>query len=197
MPTRYPKLWAVAFLIVCVAWPFSSIVEAKSKKGRKSKAVSRSSGGSRKQLSSSRRSSKKLRQRARNQNRFSEDHVAVIPESSPELPDRIEVIEYGSDPPPDLARHLNPPQPRGHTPDISPESIPTVVPRRKKINIDSERTLQIQQALTERSFFTGEMTGVYDEATIDAMRRFQTSQKIPATGYPTAHALKRLGLTRW
>jgi hypothetical protein len=38
------------------------------------------------------------------------------------------------------------------------------------------------------------MTGEYDDATIEAMRRFQTQQKIPVTGYPTAHALKRLGL---
>jgi peptidoglycan hydrolase-like protein with peptidoglycan-binding domain len=45
-----------------------------------------------------------------------------------------------------------------------------------------------------RGFFNSETTGVYDQATIDAMRRFQANQKIPITGYPTAHALKRLGL---
>jgi peptidoglycan hydrolase-like protein with peptidoglycan-binding domain len=54
--------------------------------------------------------------------------------------------------------------------------------------------LQIQQALNQRGFYGGEMTGVYDAATVEAMRRFQANQKISATGYPTAHALKRLGL---
>ncbi len=54
--------------------------------------------------------------------------------------------------------------------------------------------LQIQQALAQRGFYGGEMTGVYDEATVEAMRRFQASQKVAVTGYPTAHALKRLGL---
>jgi peptidoglycan hydrolase-like protein with peptidoglycan-binding domain len=56
------------------------------------------------------------------------------------------------------------------------------------------RALQIQQALKRRGFYTAEMTGEYDEATVEAMRRFQTQEKIRATGYPTAHALKRLGL---
>jgi peptidoglycan hydrolase-like protein with peptidoglycan-binding domain len=56
------------------------------------------------------------------------------------------------------------------------------------------RALQIQLALKRRGFYTGEMTGEYDDATIESMRRFQTQQKIPVTGYPTAHALKRLGL---
>jgi len=57
--------------------------------------------------------------------------------------------------------------------------------------------MQIQQALNQRGFYFGEMTGVYDAETIEAMRRFQISQKISATGYPTAHALKRLGLANW
>jgi peptidoglycan hydrolase-like protein with peptidoglycan-binding domain len=65
---------------------------------------------------------------------------------------------------------------------------------RKPLKIDGARALQIQEALKQRGFYSGELTGEYDQATVEAMRRFQTQEKIPATGYPTAHALKRLGL---
>ena len=71
---------------------------------------------------------------------------------------------------------------------------PIVSSRRYEVEIDPNRVLQIQQALISRGFLAGEPTSVYDEVTIEAMRLFQISQKIDATGYPTAHALKRLGL---
>jgi len=215
MLPRYPKLptlLSAVLLITCAVWPFSTPVEAKGKKGRQA---------SRKQIRSSRskasgRSS--ARHRRRHSNNVAEDNVAVIPASYPLAPDRIEVIEHGSDSPPDLTRYLNPPPPRSQTPQDSsaPDlSVSTSQEsqesqeshesheshesresrgRRKGVNIDESRALQIQQALNQRGFYTGEMTGVYDKATIEAMRRFQTSQKIPATGYPTAHALNRLGL---
>jgi len=196
MPPRYPKLptlLAAVLLTTCAVWPFSASVEAKGKKGRQA---------SRKQISSSRskasgrRSS--ARHRKRRSNNVAEDNVAVIPASYPIAPDRIEVIESGADSPPDLKQYLNPPLPSAQTPqdpsdpDLSVST--TSQGRRKSVNIDSSRVLQIQQALTQRGFYSGEMTGVYDQATITAMRRFQAGQKIPATGYPTAHALKRLGL---
>jgi peptidoglycan hydrolase-like protein with peptidoglycan-binding domain len=60
--------------------------------------------------------------------------------------------------------------------------------------MDSARVVQIQQALARQGYYSGEMSGVYDEATVDAMHRFQLAQRIGATGYPTAQALKRLGL---
>ena len=60
--------------------------------------------------------------------------------------------------------------------------------------MDPGRVLQIQQALVSRGFLSGEASGIYDEATIEAMRQFQVSQKIDSTAYPTAHALTRLGL---
>ena len=123
--------------------------------------------------------------------------MAVIPEHYPIAPDRIEVIESGSAPSPDLARHLSLPPPSPRPPQDPSDNDPVSPTRGKPLKIDGARALQIQEALKQRGFYTGELTGVYDQATIEAMRRFQTQEKIPATGYPTAHALKRLGLTSW
>jgi peptidoglycan hydrolase-like protein with peptidoglycan-binding domain len=60
--------------------------------------------------------------------------------------------------------------------------------------IPRERVREIQLALIERGFLDGPPTGVYDARTIEAMRRFQEAEGIEVTGYPTAHALYRLGL---
>lgn len=97
--------------------------------------------------------------------------------------DRIEVVEWGA------------------KPSSAVQSLPTPAPnrpgsstRRYEVEMDPGRVQQIQQALISRGFLAGEPTSIYDEATIEAMRQFQVSQKIDSTGYPTAHALKRLGL---
>jgi hypothetical protein len=97
--------------------------------------------------------------------------------------DRIEVVEWGSKPS-NAGQALPTPTPVK----------PGVSSRRYDVEMDPGRVQQIQQALISRGFLTGEPTSVYDEATVEAMRQFQVSQKIDATGYPTAHALKRLGL---
>jgi peptidoglycan hydrolase-like protein with peptidoglycan-binding domain len=57
-----------------------------------------------------------------------------------------------------------------------------------------ERVLEIQRALVERKFLA-EATGVYDNATVEAMKAFQAAEKLPVTGYPTARVLQRLGLS--
>lgn len=77
------------------------------------------------------------------------------------------------------------------------DAAPNISSRRIEVSIDRERITEIQQALSQKGFYTGEPTGVWDDVTYDAMKRFQISQRIDATGYPTAHALKRLGLTSW
>jgi len=188
MSSRYPKLCAAAILIICVMWPFSAPVEAQ---GRKGKSVSRSKGKSVRYAKSSKRGKRGRRYAS---NRFTEGGLAITPANYPVVPDRVEVLEYGLSQPSDLARQLNPSAPRSQTSPNSSEAELAATAPRKRVKIESSRVLQIQQALTQRGFYGGEMTGVYDEATVDAMRRFQASQKIAVTGYPTAHALKRLGL---
>jgi hypothetical protein len=188
MSLQSPKpvmMLTAVILIFSIAWPFSARVEAK---GRKGKFASRSKSSKRSIAKRGNRHSKK------GATALLEDNVAVIPERYPIAPDRIEVIESGSAPSPDLARYLSLPPPSPRPPQDPSEIDPT---RRKPLKIDGSRALQIQQALKKRGFYTGELTGVYDEATVEAMRRFQTQEKILATGYPTAHALKRLGLTSW
>jgi hypothetical protein len=188
MSSRYPGLCAAAILIICVMWPFSAPVEAQGKKG---KSVSRSKGKSVRSAKSSKRGKRGRRYAS---NRFSEGDLAITPANYPVVPDRIEVLEYNSS---DLGRQLNPSAPRSQTAPNSSEAELAATAPRKRVKIESSRVLQIQQALASRGFYGGEMTGVYDEATVDAMRRFQASQKIAVTGYPTAHALKRLGLANY
>lgn len=60
--------------------------------------------------------------------------------------------------------------------------------------IPPERVLEIQRALIERGFLKT-ATGVYDAATVEAMKAFQAAENIAVSGYPTAHALHRLGLS--
>src|SRR5262252_6524062 len=188
MTLQSPKpltLLTAVLLTICVAWSSPSHVEAK---GRRGKSASHSKSSKRSFAKRGKRHSDK------GASALLEDKVAAIPETYPIAPDRIEVIEGGSASSPEVARYLNLPPPSPQTPRDLSETDPT---RRKPLKIDESRALQIQQALKRRGFYTGELTGVYDQATVEAMRSFQTQEKIPATGYPTAHALKRLGLASW
>lgn len=183
---------AIALLITATA----ITAEAKRKKGKA--AVSSSKGKSSNQAKSSRtrssrRSASKRSKRGRNRIASKYAEPKYQPDSSPAIvPDRIEVLEQGATSSADLSKWLNPPAPSNQL----SSDVGTITPSRR-VNIDSMRVIQIQQALAGKGFYSGETTGVYDESTIDSMRRFQTSQKISATGYPTAHSLKRLGLASW
>src|SRR5262245_30139534 len=135
MPPRYPMLptlLAAVLFTVCVAWPFSIHAEAK---GRKSRATSRSRGASGKQLSSSKHSSKRRGHRGRYSNSFAEDDVAAVPANYAVGPDRIEVIEYGTAPTPELARQLNPPVPRNP---IETDTDPLSSPRSEERRVGKE-----------------------------------------------------------
>lgn len=110
------------------------------------------------------------------------------------VPDRVEVIEY--DPRHAGADFISSAQRPLRTLAAQNGSF-NVSSRRIEVKIDAERVFQIQDALTKKGFYAGAPTGVWDDLTYDAMKRFQISQKVDATGYPTAHSLKRLGLTSW
>lgn len=113
----------------------------------------------------------------------------------PIAPDKIEVIEHGAVDSPTVHRLLNPPKPPQSARAVQdPDVIPTGSTRRINVRMESSRVQEIQQALLQRGVYAGDLTGIYDEETIRAMRQFQAREKIPVTGYPTAHALKRLGL---
>jgi peptidoglycan hydrolase-like protein with peptidoglycan-binding domain len=58
----------------------------------------------------------------------------------------------------------------------------------------ADRISQIQQALAKDGSFTGEPTGKWDDATVDAMRRFQEAHGLNPTGKLDAKTLQQLGL---
>lgn len=182
MHPRYPKLCAAAILLFCTVVTLIPRIEARDKKGKAS--VSRSQRGT-----SQRKVVRNSRRNVRENNAAESDYAIV--------PDRIEVLEHGSSRSSDLDRWLNPPRPATSFSAAYSEPDLTAPAKRRGVSIDSTRVIQIQQALAQRGFYSGEMSGVYDDATIDAMRRFQAFNKVSATGYPTAQALKRLGLTNW
>jgi hypothetical protein len=118
-------------------------------------------------------------------------------QAMPIVPDRIQVIESASSNPlPSTPPPVPPPPPPAMA--VKPANTALLTPIKKiDVDIPATRVIEIQQALAKRGFYSGDPSGVYDDATIDAMRRFQATNQIGITGYPTAQALKRLGLTNW
>ncbi len=53
---------------------------------------------------------------------------------------------------------------------------------------------EIQQALAKAGYLEEEPTGRWDDATRNAMKRYQTDRGFPATGLPEAKSLMKLGL---
>ncbi len=112
-------------------------------------------------------------------------------------PDKIEVTEYGSTSP-TLTKLLTLPDARPLTPFGAITSKGNSQPvKRNDLVIPQQRVLEIQYELAKRGFYKAEPNGVYDDKTVQAMLEFQKNYGLPATGYPTAHSLKRLGLTSW
>lgn len=63
-----------------------------------------------------------------------------------------------------------------------------------QLHPDPERYQQIQQALSDRGYFKGEINGVWGDDSTDALRKFQADQKLPDDGKITALSLTGLGL---
>ncbi len=60
--------------------------------------------------------------------------------------------------------------------------------------IDQERTRQIQEALIRDHYMTGEPTGSWDQATKDALTRYQEENGWQTKSVPDSRALIKLGL---
>lgn len=60
--------------------------------------------------------------------------------------------------------------------------------------IDEERTREIQTALIREHYLTGEPTGVWDQASKDAMLRYQAANGWQTKITPDSRALIKLGL---
>ena len=55
---------------------------------------------------------------------------------------------------------------------------------------------EIQKALIKLGYLSGPPSGQYDDDTVQAMKEFQSANQLTATGLPSAHALKRLGVPK-
>jgi hypothetical protein len=60
--------------------------------------------------------------------------------------------------------------------------------------IDPQRTLEIQQALIREHYLTGKPTGTWNDATQQAMQRYQADNNWQSKTTPDARALIKLGL---
>jgi hypothetical protein len=60
--------------------------------------------------------------------------------------------------------------------------------------IDAQRTLQIQEALIREHYLTGKPSGVWNDATQQAMQRYQADNNWQSKTTPDARALIKLGL---
>ena len=60
--------------------------------------------------------------------------------------------------------------------------------------IDSERAEAIQEALIREHYLTGEATGTWNQASEDAMRRYQADNGWQSKTVPDSRALIKLGL---
>lgn len=62
--------------------------------------------------------------------------------------------------------------------------------------IPSERAAEIQKALIKAGYLDGPPSGQYDDATIQAMKQYQSANGLPQTGLPSALLLKKLGVPK-
>jgi len=62
--------------------------------------------------------------------------------------------------------------------------------------IPPERVSEIQTALIKAGFLDGPASGLYDDATIDAIKQYQGQYGMPQTGLPSAPFLKKLGVSK-
>jgi peptidoglycan hydrolase-like protein with peptidoglycan-binding domain len=58
----------------------------------------------------------------------------------------------------------------------------------------ADRYAEIQQALAAKGYFTGQANGVWGPDSIEALKRFQTDQKLPPDGKIGSLSLIALGL---
>jgi hypothetical protein len=88
------------------------------------------------------------------------------------------------------------PQPTTTQSTTTPYIAPTPAPAPRASGIPLERVIEIQTALLKAGYYQGETTGVYDDTTKQAMKQYQQANRLHASGLPSAHALKKLGVSK-
>lgn len=78
----------------------------------------------------------------------------------------------------------------------SPADNAPPLPRAVATGIPQDRVMEIQSALSKLGYYNGEINGVYDETTRQAMKQYQQANNLSPSGMPSAHALKKLGVSK-
>lgn len=69
-------------------------------------------------------------------------------------------------------------------------------PRTTGGGIPTERVTEIQNALIKAGYMQGPASGQYDDDTIQAMKQFQSANRLSGSGMPSASTLKKLGVSK-
>ena len=69
-------------------------------------------------------------------------------------------------------------------------------PRQTGGGIPTERVTEIQNALIKAGYMEGPASGQYDDDTIQAMKQFQSANRLSGSGMPSASTLKKLGVSK-
>ena len=69
-------------------------------------------------------------------------------------------------------------------------------PRPTGGGIPTERVTEIQNALIKAGYMEGPASGQYDDDTIQAMKQFQSANRLSGSGMPSASTLKKLGVPK-
>ena len=87
-------------------------------------------------------------------------------------------------------------QPKKPATTTAPKAAPKKAPVRPRVQTapTRERIVEIQGALAREGFYAGAPSGKWDAKTTEAMKHFQTSKGLTATGKVGALSLQNLGL---
>ncbi len=193
LPQIMARLLTLTFVFALLFGSLGVQAEARTKKKSKTRTSAKSRTTAKRKV----QSKKTLARKSRRYRRSTPRRAETPPPGNPVIvPDKIEVIETGPADAETLSRFFNLRKSSDSAMAFTNVTSSSNSIKRIKVSMDSDRISEIQQALANRGFLETEPTGVYDDSTVDAMSRFQKSQKIRVTGYPTAHALNRLGLAK-
>src|SRR5262245_10237578 len=82
---------------------------------------------------------------------------------------------------------------QSYEPRVASDTTPS---RPTSSGIPPERVTEIQNALIKVGYLDGPATGQYDDNTIEAMKQYQSANRLPQTGLPSAPVLKKLGVSK-
>ncbi len=190
---------ALCPLVIVISLTLTGLPEVFAKKSgssKNSKQKTQSRGNSKK---SSKKSSGKAEQAKNQRSRRNRTTAATrreksAPDSAPET-DKPRPTANQSETPltPGQARNNNT---YSSAEQDSQEAAQPPAPRAVISSIPTERVAEIQTALIKQGYLQGEASGIYDDNTKAAMKKFQLANNLQASGLPSAHALKRLGVSK-